>query len=119
MLRFVFTLVPQALLALTFLVIPLSRMVGAPTLKQVLALGVPLWLVWIANVIELSGAVLLLVGLRVPVCATLGALLIAASMVGATLAHLRAGTLFAHMPWELVFLACCLVVVVFQVPALS
>ncbi len=42
----------QVLLAATFIVIPVSRVFGAPTLQQVLSLGVPLWLIWIANVID-------------------------------------------------------------------
>lgn len=113
MLRFS-TMALQVLLALTFTVIPLSRIFGAPTLQQVLALDVPLWLIWIANVIELSGAVLLLFGLRVELLAVIGALLIGASMVGATLAHVRAGNLFAELPWTLVFLGLSLSVVLLR-----
>lgn len=113
MLRFS-TIVLQVLLALTFITIPLSRMFGAPTLQQVLALDVPLWLVWVANVIELSGAVLLLFGLRVGLLAVIGALLIGGSMVGATLIHVRAGNLFAELPWTLVFFVLSLLVVLLQ-----
>lgn len=108
------TIVLQVLLSLTFLAIPLSRIAGASTLQQVLALDVPLWLIWIANVIELSGAVLLLVGLRVDLLAVIGALLIAASMIGATLAHIRAGNLFAEVPWTLIFLGLSLIVVLLR-----
>jgi uncharacterized membrane protein YphA (DoxX/SURF4 family) len=108
------TIVLQILLALTFLAIPLSRIAGAPTLQQVLALNVPLWLIWLANVIELSGAVLLLVGFRVDLLAVIGALLIAASMIGATLAHVRAGSLFAEVPWTLIFLGLSLIVVLLR-----
>ena len=115
MLRFSLMLL-QILLAGTFIFIPVSRMFGAPTLQQVLNLHVPLWLVWIANVVEFSGAALLLPGLRIPVCALLGSALIAASMVGATLAHVRAGNLFREIPWTLVFLAFCLVLIVAQWP---
>ena len=118
MLRFGVMLV-QAILAVTFLVIPVSRMFGFPTLGQVLALRVPMWLVWIANVVEISGAALMLLGLRVPVCALLGAFLIAASMTGATLAHVRAGNLFGEVPWTLVFFGLCLIVVLLQWPALQ
>ena len=78
-----------------------------------------MWLVWIANVVEISGAALLLIGLRFPVCALLGALLIAASMTGATLAHVRAGNLFEEVPWTLVFFGLCLIVVLLQQPALQ
>ena len=62
----------QVLLAATFIVIPVSRVFGAPTLQQVLSLGVPLWLIWVANVIELSGAVLLLLGIRTDLLAAIG-----------------------------------------------
>lgn len=106
-------------LIVTFVVIPVSRILGAPTLQQVLALGVPVWLVWVANVVELSGAALLLFGLRIPACALLGALLIAASMTGATLAHVHAGNLFEEIPWTLVFFGLCLIVVLLQWPALQ
>lgn len=108
------TIVLQVLLALTFLAIPLSRIAGAPTLQQVLELAVPLWLIWVANVIELIGAVLLLSGLRVGLLAVIGALLIAASMIGATLAHIRAGNLFAEVPWTLIFLGLSLIVVLLR-----
>jgi uncharacterized membrane protein YphA (DoxX/SURF4 family) len=60
----------------------------------VLALGVPMWLVWVVNVIELGGALLLLLGVRIQLLAVIGAALIAASMLGATVAHVRAGNLF-------------------------
>jgi len=50
----------QLLLAITFIVIPVSRIFGASSLQQVLSLGVPRWLIWVANVVELSGALLLL-----------------------------------------------------------
>ena len=88
----------QFVLAITFIVIPVSRIFGASTLQQVLSLGVPPWLIWVANVVELSGAVLLLLGLRIDLLAVIGALLVASSMVGATLAHIRAGNLFAEAP---------------------
>lgn len=113
MLRFSVTFL-QVLLAATFIVIPVSRIFGAPTLQQVLSLGVPMWLIWVANVIELSGAVLLLLGMRVDLLAAIGALLIAASMVGATMAHVRAGNLFAELPWTLVFLGLSLIIVLLR-----
>lgn len=111
-------IVVQVLLAATFAVIPVSRILGAPTLQQVLSLGVPIWLVWTANVVELGGAALLVAGLRVPVLAPLGAALIAGSMAGATLAHVRAGNLFGEIPWTLVFLALCILVLALQWPSL-
>ena len=104
----------QLLLAITFLVIPISRIFGAFTLQQVLSLGVPPRLVWVANVIELGGAVLLLLGLRMEPLAAVGALLIVASMMGATLIHVHAGNLFAELPWTLVFLGLSLVVVLLR-----
>ncbi len=72
----------QLVLAITFIVIPVSRLFGASTLQQVLSLGVPPWLIWVANVVELSGAVLLLLGLRIDLLAVIGALLLASSMAG-------------------------------------
>ena len=109
----------QLVLAITFIVIPVSRIFGAPTLQQVLSLGVPPWLIWVANVVELSGAVLLLLGLRLDLLTVIGALLIASSMVGATLAHLRAGNLFAEVPWTLVFFGFCLIVVLLHWPTIQ
>jgi DoxX-like family len=101
----------QLLLTITFLVVPVSRIFGAPTLQQVLSLGVPTWLIWVANVVELSGAVLLLLGLRFDLLGVIGALLIASSMVGATLLHMRSGNLFAEVPWTIVIFGFCLIVV--------
>jgi uncharacterized membrane protein YphA (DoxX/SURF4 family) len=118
MLRFS-TLFLQLVLAITFIVIPVSRLFGASTLQQVLSLGVPRWFIWVANVVELSGAVLLLLGLRVDLLAVIGALLVASSMVGATLAHIRAGNLFAEVPWTLIILGFCLIFVLLHWPAIS
>src|SRR5215471_1922021 len=94
----------QVLLAIKFLVIPISRIFGAPTLQQVLSLGVPVWLIWVANVVELSGAVFLVLVLPIDLLSVIGAGLLASSMVGATLAHIRACNLFAQVPWTLVML---------------
>jgi hypothetical protein len=109
----------QLVLAITFLVIPVSRIFGAPTLQQVLSLGVPSWLIWVANVVELSGAVLMLLGLRFDLLTVIGAGLLASSMVGATLAHLRAGNLFAEVPWTLVILGFCLIIVLLHWPTIQ
>lgn len=109
----------QLVLAITFLVIPVSRIFGAATLQQVLSLGVPSWLIWVANVVELSGAVLLLLGLRFDLLAVIGAGLLASSMIGATLAHLRAGNLFAEVPWTLVIFGFCLIVVLLHWPTIQ
>ena len=109
----------QVLLAITFLVIPISRIFGAPTFQQVLSLGVPVWLIWVANVVELSGAVFLLLGLRIDLLTVIGAGLLASSMVGATLAHIRAGHLFAEVPWTLVILGFCLIVVLLHWPVIQ
>ena len=109
----------QLVLAITFLVIPVSRIFGAPTFQQVLSLGVTVWLIWVANVVELSGAVFLLLGLRIDLLTVIGAGLLASSMVGATLAHLRAGNLFAEVPWTLVILGFCLIVVLLHWPTIQ
>jgi len=109
----------QLLLAITFIAIPISRIFGASTLQQVLSLGLPMWLIWVANVIELGGAVLLLLGLRMDLLAACGALLIAASMMGATLAHVRAGNLFAEVPWTLVILGLSLIVLLLRCSAVQ
>jgi hypothetical protein len=106
----------QILLATTFTAIPISRILGAPTLQQVLDLGAPTWLIWAANVVELAGATLLLAGLRRPVAALAGATLIACSMTGATLLHLRAGNLFNEVPWTLVILTLALLVIIARRP---
>jgi hypothetical protein len=115
----IFGLFFQLVLAIMFLVIPVSRIFGAPTLQQVLSLGVPSWLIWVANVVELSGAALLLLGLRFDLLTVIGAGLLASSMVGATLAHLLAGNLFAEVPWTLVIFGFCLVVVLLHWPTIQ
>src|SRR5260370_35573149 len=97
----------QVFLAATFIVIPVSRVFGAPALQQVLSLGVPLWLIWIGNVIELGGAVLRLLGICTGFLAAIGALLIASSLVGATVAHGRAANLVAEGPGTLIFCGLC------------
>jgi len=110
------TAATQILLAATFTAIPISRTFDAPTLQQVLDLGAPMWLIWIANVVELAGTTLLLAGLRIPVAALAGATLIACSMTSATLVHLSAGNLFHELPWTLVILALSLLVIIARRP---
>ncbi len=100
----------QILLAATFIVIPISRMLGSSTLRQVRDLGTPDWLIWAANIVELVGAAGLLIGLRRPPAAIAGAGCVVCSMIGATVLHLRSGTLFTEIPWNLVLLALGLLV---------
>jgi uncharacterized membrane protein YphA (DoxX/SURF4 family) len=109
----------QILLAATFIAIPISRMLGAPTLQQVRDLGAPEWLIWVADAVEIAGAVLLLLGLRVRAAAVAGAALLTASMIGATGLHLRAGNLFAEVPWTLVILALCLLIAAVRLGSVS
>lgn len=71
------------------------------------------------NVVELSGAVLLLLGLRFDLLTVIGAGLLASSMIGATLAHLQAGNLFAEVPWTLVIFGFCLIVVLLHWPTIQ
>jgi len=111
------TIALQLLLVATFTAIPVSRMLGGPLLQQVLDLGAPEWLVWVANAVELAGAGALLAGLRWRVAAVAGAALLGASMTGATALHVRAGNLFDEAPWTLVILGLCLVVAAANVRA--
>jgi DoxX-like family len=105
------TRLTQLLLTAIFLTIPISRMLGAATLAQVHSLGAPDWLIWAANGVELTAAILLLAGWRVPIATALGAALITCSMSGATVLHIMAGNLFDEPPWTLVILGLSLALI--------
>lgn len=62
--------------------------------------GLPLWFLYVTGAIELGGALLLLV----PRTAVFGSLLLSATMVGATLTHLKVGE-YSQIAVPLVLLA--------------
>ena len=75
----------QILAAAAFLAAGGFKLAGAPMMVQIFdQIGVGQWFRIVTGVVEVSGAALLLV----PRCAALGGLLLAATMVVATLVHL-------------------------------
>jgi putative oxidoreductase len=75
----------QALLALAFLAAGFSKLFGAePMVATYEKIGVGQWFRFVTGIIEVLSAVLLLV----PGLAGVGALLIVATMIGATFTHL-------------------------------
>jgi uncharacterized membrane protein YphA (DoxX/SURF4 family) len=81
----------QVALAVVFVAAGGAKLAGAPAMVQLFdAVGVGQWLRHVTGLLEIAGAVLLLV----PALAGLGALLLAVVMVGAVAAHL----LVLHTP---------------------
>ena len=75
----------QILLAAAFLAAGLSKLAGVPMMVDLFdRVGMGQWFRYVTGLVEVGGAVLLLV----PGLAGAGALLLAATMVGAVLAHL-------------------------------
>ena len=75
----------RLLLALAFGAAGVAKLTGAPQMVQVFdAIGVGQWFRYLTGVIEVLGALLLLV----PATGFVGSLLLAATMVGGTAAHL-------------------------------
>jgi uncharacterized membrane protein YphA (DoxX/SURF4 family) len=99
-------LVLSNVLGLLFLLAGGSKLV-APEMhfKDFQDWGYPIWFVFVVGVIEVVGALLLLI----PLVRFYGALLLAANMLGATATHLKAGQL-SRFPIPLVLCVSCLVV---------
>ena len=75
----------RILLALAFGVAGIAKLAGVPQMVQVFeAIGVGQWFRYVTGVVEVGGAVLLLV----PATGFLGGLLLMATMIGGALTHL-------------------------------
>ncbi len=94
------TWVLSGLIALAMLGAGGSKLAGAPEqVKGFAAMGYPTWFLYVTGVIEVVGAILLLV----PKTAAFGVLLLGATMVGAVVSLLRMGDV-GHAPIPFAFL---------------
>jgi putative oxidoreductase len=94
------TWILSGLIALPMFMAGATKLPGAEDqIKNFAALGYPAWFLYVTGVIEIVGAILLII----PRTAVFGVLLLGATMVGATFSLLRVGDV-AHAPFPLVFL---------------
>lgn len=94
------TWILSGLVALMMLFAGGSKLAGAEEqVKGFAAMGFPAWFLYVTGVIEVVGAILLLI----PKTAAFGVLLLGATMVGATISVLKMGD-FGHAPIPFVFL---------------
>lgn len=94
------TWILSGLIALVMLMAGVSKLRGTEEqVKGFAAMGYPLWFLYAIGVVEVVGAILLLV----PRTAALGVLLLGATMVGAVVSLLKIGDA-GHAPIPLVFL---------------
>jgi uncharacterized membrane protein YphA (DoxX/SURF4 family) len=94
------TWVLSGLIALVMIMAGGAKLAGAEDqVKGFAAMGFPTWFMYVTGLIEIVGAVLLLI----PRTAAFGVLLLGATMVGAVLSLLKVGDV-AHSPIPLVFL---------------
>lgn len=94
------TWILSGLIALVMLMAGVSKLRGAEDqVKGFVAMGYPAWFLYVAGVIEVAGAILLLI----PRTAAFGVLLLGATMLVATLSLLKIGDV-AHAPIPLAFL---------------
>ena len=81
----------QVLLGLVFLGAAGSKLAGMQQMVEMFDhFGYPRGFMYFTGIVEVVGALGVLLGIFVPVLAVLGALLLAATMVGAVLTHIRA-----------------------------
>ena len=94
------TWVLSGLIALVMIMAGGSKLAGAEDqVKGFAAMGFPTWFLYVTGLIEVVGAILLLI----PRTAVFGVLLLGATMVGAVLSLLKMGDV-AHAPIPLAFL---------------
>jgi uncharacterized membrane protein YphA (DoxX/SURF4 family) len=93
------TWILSGLIALVMIMAGGSKLAAVPEqVKGFAAMGYPSWFIYVAGVIEIGGAILLLI----PKTAAFGILLLGATMIVATLSVLKMGD-FAHAPIPFVF----------------
>jgi putative oxidoreductase len=98
--KVIVTWVLSGLIALTMLMAGVSKLRGAPEQVEGFAkMGYPIWFLYVTGVMEVVGAILLLI----PQTAALGVILLGATMVGAVVSLLKLGDV-AHAPIPFVFL---------------
>ena len=86
----VIAIVLQVILGLAFLGAGGSKLAGTQQMVEMFDhFKYPRWFMYFTGVVEIFGALGVLLGIFVPVLAVLGALLLAATMVGAVLTHVR------------------------------
>lgn len=80
----------QILLALVFLMSGLTKLLGHQMQRDNFKRwGYPSWSMRVTGAVELTGAIVLIVGLWVPAAGVIAALLLATTMVGAIFTHIR------------------------------
>ena len=98
--KIITTWVLSGLIALAMLGAGISKLTGAEEqVKGFAAMGYPTWFLYVTGVIEVVGAILLLI----PKTAAFGVLLLGATMVGAVVSLLRMGDV-GHAPIPFAFL---------------
>lgn len=86
----VLTIVLQVILGLVFLGAGGSKLAGAQQMVEMFEhFKYPRWFMYFTGVVEVTGALGVLAGIFVPVLALLGGLLLAATMTGALITHVR------------------------------
>ncbi|MCM3790817.1 DoxX family protein [Domibacillus indicus] len=81
----------QGILALMFLMAGFGKITGSKMHVEAFNhWGLPQWFRSVTGIVELAGAVLLIVGYWVPISAMAGALLLGITSVGGILTHIRA-----------------------------
>lgn len=114
------TIVIEVLLGLAFLMAGGIKLVGAKqSLQQRDHLGVAPWFWRTTGVIEVISAICLFIGIAFPVIAALGALFVAATMIGAFATHVMHRDSFSHLTAPIVLLVLALVVIAAHWPQLT
>lgn len=110
-------IVLQILLALAFLFAGGNKIVGTKqTLQERDHLKIVPWFWRLTGVIEVVGAIGLIVGIWVFAVAVIAGILLAATMVGAFATHIWRRDSFGHAAVPLVLLVIALVIIIVRVP---
>ena len=113
-------LVVQGLLGLAFLGTGIPKFLGVKfSVAMRDTLAVPAWFWRFTGAVEVIGAVGIIVGIWVPLVASLAALLLAATMIGAATTHLTRGDSPQRLAPAAIMLIMALVVAAAYLPTLA
>lgn len=109
----VLTIVLQVILGLVFIGAGGSKLAGAQQMVEMFEhFKYPRWFMYFTGVVEVTGALGVLAGIFVPVLALLGGLLLAATMTGALITHVRVKDPVSMMVPPAILLALAIAVIV-------
>lgn len=108
----ILTVILQILLGLAFLGAGGSKLAGSQQMVEMFEhFRYPRWFMYFTGVVEVTGALGVLIGIFVPILALLGGLLLIATMIGALITHVRVKDPASRMAPPAVLLVLAVIVI--------